>query len=181
MNIAIIIAAAAVTFAEGTAPYLGEPSDETVNVSTIEEFKASGYDMLFLDTNKTHEAVVEYVQVRKEEYDVLTSRFEKVWSSFHGTEEGRIRIHGSRKSQIVTDTQKLTTYADGYTHAENIVKRVPRPRPAATNRIERKERIIRGTERYKEFKRCMEERKKNKPKEVTVEHDAVTGKDTEVK
>lgn len=179
MNISIMILAAAVTFAEGGPTFDGEPSTNAVHIETIEDFEKSGLDVVYIDTNKTTALVYQrIVCVPEREYMVLTSNFAKVWSAMHTTEDGRIRMHGMRRSQILTDTQKLTTYADGYTHAEPLRKKRVNPRQAMTNAVKRTEPIKRYSDRQSRMRESLKLFKDRKPKEVTLEHDAATGKDT---
>lgn len=99
----------------------------------------------------------EVVLVAPEEYAALTNNAVEAWKKLHETEAGRVKLHGRRVNTSVMDGKvRVDTYADGF--------RMPFPM----------------SPRHLEFRAIIDEKKKHrtKPKEVTLEHDAATGKDT---
>ena len=98
----------------------------------------------------------EVVLVAPEEYAALTNGAVEAWKKLHETEAGRVQLHGRRVNTSVMDGKvRVDTYADGF--------RMPFPMSA----------------RHLEFRAKINAAKRDsKPKEVTLEHDAATGKDT---
>lgn len=119
------------------------------------------------------------------EYAMMTGRVDQVWRTMNATESGRVGLHGARVTQEVDETScvKTTVYKDGYRFAEPMPKKhitVPDapsrrgvPKPEAVNR--------RISDRQRRFREAIEARKSAPIKEITVEHDAATGKDKVVK
>ena len=99
----------------------------------------------------------EVVLVSPDEYAALTNDAVRAWHKLHETEEGRRKLHGRRINTKVEPSKtggmnRVDTYEDGF--------RFPWPMSA----------------RHLEFRAKLNTAKK--PKEITVEHDATTGKDT---
>lgn len=121
------------------------------------------------------------VLVDPDEYEMLTGRLEKVWSSLNSTEDGRIKIHGMRQRQYVEGEEKFTVYKDGYIFSERMVLHNARPRVITSKRenpkkkAERINKLI--SDRQEEYRKERDRVLRGVPKEVTVEHDATTGKD----
>lgn len=120
------------------------------------------------------------------DYAMLTNKIEASWRLANSTEENRLKVHGKRVNQQIEDGEKSTTYEDGYKYYERIpVKKRPPHSPQeiarAKERIEKRKATPRGSARYRDFKRLLEERKRAKTKEVNVEYNAVNGETKEVK
>ena len=95
----------------------------------------------------------EVILVSPDEYAALTNNAVEAWKKLHETEAGRVKLHGRRVNTSVTNGHvRVDTYADGF--------RMPFPM----------------SPRHLEFRAKLNEAKKTK--EVTVEHDATTGKDS---
>lgn len=119
------------------------------------------------------------VIVDPDEYEMLTGRVEKVWAGLNSTEDGRIRLHGKRVDQFPTNAVKVTVYADGYRHLERMVVKAP-ARPVVRNvkKTPQEPRKPFGiSDRQWKFRQRRKEALSGKAKEVSVEHDAVAGKD----
>lgn len=93
------------------------------------------------------------VIVSPDEYRALTNNVIETWRRLHGTEEGRAKIHGRRVNTSVAGNVRIDTYEDGW--------RKPWPM----------------SRRQEDHMRLRARLAKRKPKEITVEHDATTGKD----
>lgn len=117
-----------------------------------------------------------------DEYAMLTGQVASVWKTFHATEDGRRKIHGKRVRQTINTNAlvKTTVYADGYTFDEPLVR--------STREVKRKFaevppskrsplQLKNVSERYRKMIEEREKRRNAKPKTVTIEHDATTGKD----
>jgi len=115
--------------------------------------------------------------VDPERYAMMTGRVEQVWRSMNADENGRTKLHGKRIGQEIIDNVKVTTYDDGYRHSEKMEqKKAETIRPFKT--IEKKKvPDSRISERHQKMREELAARKAGKVKEVTVEHDATTGKD----
>lgn len=146
------------------------------------------------DTETENLAIVGVDGVRRQvalvdpdEYAMLTGNVAKVWAALNSTLDGRQKLHGKQTKTIVDkETASVTTeYADGYRHTEKMVKRTPPKPPAAVPRgkakaaAERKPANI--SARHWEMRQRVKAAKDGKPREVTINHNANTGKDTEVK
>lgn len=116
-----------------------------------------------------------------EQYELMTSRFERVWNVMNAKEESRILLHGKRDRQVVEGNTKSTIYADGFVYHEKMIPKTLVPRATVvTNRT--RSGIIRTkpngiSERQWKMRERLRKIKESEPKTVTVEHDAVTGKD----
>lgn len=125
------------------------------------------------------------VLVDPAEYKLLTERLESVWQSFHATADGRRKLHGKLERTEIDEKarQKVEIYADGFRHTETLpVKR--KPTEAKITRLQAKieEQKPKGmSDRRWEMLQAFKKHRQSVPKQVTVEHDAVTGKDTMVK
>ena len=118
--------------------------------------------------------------VDPEEYEILKGNVKLLIESANKTEDSRIRLHGKRKEQIIEDGKKHTIYEDGFIFTEKMAQRTAKPR--ATIVTNRSESVIMPrpngiSDRHWEVMKARSEYKKRKPKQVTVEHDALTGKD----
>lgn len=124
----------------------------------------------------------EVVLVSPEEYEMLTGRVEKVWKQLNSTPEGRKMLHGREVShEIDTETlRKVDIYADGFRFEQNIPPK--RTRPEADSRgsqaKQRPEVKPDGISvRQWQMRKKLRTARSAKPKTVTVEHNAATGKD----
>ncbi len=131
-----------------------------------------------------------------DEYAMLTGQVASVWHALHKTDDGRRKIHGNRVNQIINTNAlvKTSVYADGYTFDEPLVrntrsvkerfasvppsKRSPVASGVPISRSIRLNKSPALSERHRKFREELERRKNAKPKTVTLEHDANTGKDT---
>lgn len=119
------------------------------------------------------------------EYKLLTERLESVWQSFHATADGRRKLHGRLERTEIDEKarQKVEIYADGFRHTETLpVKR--KPTEAKMTRLQAKieEQKPKGmSDKRWEMRQAFKKHRLGVPKQVTVEHNAVTGKDTVVK
>jgi len=120
----------------------------------------------------------ECVILSVEQYAMLTGRLDQVWQSFNKTEDGRLKLHGKRDKTYLSDDmkEKVIVYSDGFVHREkaivkstNTISRVNMKRPSFDR--------ARFSERHANMKEAIERRKRGEIKTVTLEHDAVTGKD----
>lgn len=124
--------------------------------------------------------------VDPDEYALMTGQVAAVWKSLHSTDDGRRKIHGKRVGQSIDEKAgvKSTVYADGYTFQEPLVRNTREVRRAFSSVPPSKRTPVAAgvpmaniSERQKEMRRRREERRNAKPKTVTIEHDAATGKD----
>lgn len=117
-----------------------------------------------------------------DEYKLLTERLESVWRSFHATAEGRKKLHGKIVRTEINEKarQKVEIYVDGYRHTETLPEK-RKPADAKKTRLQTKteEQKPKGmSDKQWEMRQAFERHKRSVPKQVTVEHDAATGKDT---
>ena len=119
------------------------------------------------------------------EYRLLTERLDAVWQSFHSTADGRRKLHGKLERTEIDEKarQKVEIYADGFRHTETLpAKRKPTEVKITRLQAKIEEQKPKGmSDRHWKARRALLKRKQGIPKQVTVEHDAVTGKDTVVK
>lgn len=116
------------------------------------------------------------------EYRLLTERLDAVWQSFHSTADGRRKLHGKIERTEIDEKamQKVEVHADGYRHTEAMQRR---ERPAAA-KLTRPAAKVEPTkpkgmsDKRWEMRQAFKKHRQGVPKQVTVEHDAVTGKDT---
>lgn len=132
-----------------------------------------------------------------DEYALLTNQVVSVWKALHATDDGRRKIHGKRVREVINTNAlvKTTVYADGYSFDEPLVrntrsvkerfasvppsKRSPVARGVPLSDASRKAIGIKNvSERHRKMIEEREKRRNAKPKTVTIEHDATTGKDT---
>lgn len=102
----------------------------------------------------------EVVIIEPEYYAMLTGRVEQLWRKVNATESDRVGLHGPRVIQSVTNGVKRTVYRDGFRYDEKMLK---------SSRI---------SPRQAEMRSRFNHWRDGKTKEVTVDHDATTGKDT---
>lgn len=122
----------------------------------------------------------EVVIVSPDEYAVLTGRIETVWKSMNSTEHERVRLHGKRIDQTVDEKEfvKHTVYQDGFVFTEKMIRKSTRPVIVDGKKPSRKlKKPNRVSQRHWEMMKKRIEQKQKPVKEVTVEHDATTGKD----
>lgn len=119
--------------------------------------------------------------VEPAEYAMMTGKVDQVWRSLNSTDEGRRQLHGVRLRTEV-DTNRLvrvTVYKDGYRHTEAMEVKSPSANRPSVN----KKQVIKVkpnnnvSERHRKFIEALKARSLAKPKEVTIEHNAATGKD----
>lgn len=124
----------------------------------------------------------EVVILSPDDYQVLTDRLERVWTSMNSTDDGRSKLHGKRTARVVKDNGIQFTYSDGFTYFEKghaksygqiratvVTNRVRNATiPTKPNGISSRQWMMR---------KKREAILKGEVKEVTVEHDALTGKD----
>lgn len=122
----------------------------------------------------------EVVIVPPDAYAALTGRLDIVWKSMNSTEDGRIKIHGKRVDQTVDEKEsvKHTVYQDGFVFTEKMIRKSTRPVIVDGKKPSRKlKKPNRVSQRHWEMMKKRIEQKQKPVKEVTVEHDATTGKD----
>lgn len=119
------------------------------------------------------------------EYRLLTERLDAVWQSFHATADGRRKLHGKLERTEIDEKarQKVEIYADGFRHTETLpVKRKPTEVKITRLQAKIEEQKPKGmSDKRWEMRQAFKKFRQGVPKQVTVEHDAVTGKDTVVK
>jgi len=120
----------------------------------------------------------EVVILDPEEHAALTGKLSQVWSAMNSTEDGRRKLHGKiERTDIDEEAKKKTdVYTDGYCHVTpfEVRKPVEMKKFAAPPKKTRDSRI---SERHRKMREELAARKAGNVKEVTVEHDAATGKD----
>lgn len=120
------------------------------------------------------------------QYAVMTGQTAKVWASLNAQEDSRARLHGGRAvRKDVVGNDLVMTYPDGFVWTEKGTRKTAETmrkirggqkstgRPAVPRRP--------MSDRQRKFLEELHRRKDMKPKEITVIHDANTGKDTVVK
>lgn len=120
------------------------------------------------------------------EYAMMTGRVQSVWASLNSTRDGRTKLHGKCKSKVDDETKELVeTYADGYVFrtpmvekTRNVVRLIKNDgvSPVKVQKDWRK-RPGNVSKLHWEMKQKLQAAKSGKVKEVTVIHDAATGKD----
>ena len=115
-----------------------------------------------------------------DEYAMLTGQVASVWQALHKTDDGRRKIHGKRVNQVINEKAgvKTSVYADGYSFDEPLVRNTREVKRAFAAAPARRAQSTALSERHRKFREELERRKNAKPKTVTIEHDANTGKDT---
>lgn len=119
------------------------------------------------------------------EYRLLTERLDAVWKSFHSTADGRRKLHGKLERTEIDEKarKKVEIYADGFRHTETLhAKRKPTEVKITRLQAKIEEQKPKGmSDKRWEMRQAFKKHRLGVPKQVTVEHDAVTGKDTVVK
>lgn len=120
------------------------------------------------------------VLVDPEDWAALNGNVKQLIDSANRTENGRTNLHGKRKEQIVDGNEKHTIYEDGFIFTEKMNQRTSDIRAKIlTNRHEKAE-LVRPkgiSDRHWEMMKKRAEFKKKTPRQVNIEHDALTGKD----
>ena len=132
-----------------------------------------------------------------DEFCYVTNMVFKWYAHMNSTREGRAALHGKKEGGVTVTTNEVGTitkrqaYEDGYVHVETatVPKHKLRPNGRIDARIEgldapRQVRIHHPagiSQRQREMREARERIRQKKPKEITVNHDANTGKDTVVK
>lgn len=126
----------------------------------------------------------EVVIMDTETHMMMTGRLDQVWKTMNETKAGRERIHGKVVETRIDEEakEKVEVYKDGFVHTEKMEKKNKNTMKSFVGagkrgKVPRK----RFSARQSEMQRKLDEWKAKKPKTVTVEHDAVTGKDKLVK
>lgn len=123
------------------------------------------------------------VLVDPAEYKMLTERLDAVWQSFHATPDGRRKLHGRIERTEIDEAkrEKAEVHADGYRHVETMPTK--RRGGAATVKVgganggeQPKPGDI--SDRQWQMRQRLKVLKNKPAREVVVEHDAATGKDT---
>ena len=120
------------------------------------------------------------VIVEPEQYAMLTGRLDQVWRSMNADENGRTKLHGMRVDQTVDEKtmEKHTIYKDGYIFTEKMQpKRTVTIQNKQTKKPNLDNKRKRVSARHWEMLKKREEMQKKPVKEVSVIHDATTGKD----
>ena len=118
------------------------------------------------------------VLVDPEDWAAVTNNVFREIARLNATENGRIRLHGNRKQQIVNDKdhEKVSVYEDGFVFVEKMTASRPFVEKRKSKADESAKRSL-YSKKYVEMLEARAERAKGKAKTVTVEHDAATGKD----
>jgi len=113
------------------------------------------------------------------EYAMMTGRVDQVWRSLNATDSGRRQLHGKivRTEIDATNAVKVTVYGDGYRFSELIPAKRSEARKDRKAAVRQRIRDNRISERQQKFREALEARKDAPVKEVTLEHNAATGKD----
>lgn len=119
------------------------------------------------------------------EYRLLTERLDAVWQSFHSTADGRRKLHGKLERTEIDEKarQKVEIYADGFRHTETLPAKRKHTEVKITRLQEEKEEKKPKwmSDKQWEMRQAFRKFRQGVPKQVTVEHDASTGKDRVVK
>lgn len=120
-----------------------------------------------------------------DEYKLLTERLQAVWYSLNSTSDGRIKLHGKIERTEIDEKarKKVEIYADGYRHTETLPAKRKSTEVKITCLQEKKEEKKPKwmSDKQWEMRQAFKKFRQGVPKQVTVEHDAMTGKDTVVK
>ena len=126
-----------------------------------------------------------------DEFCYVTNMVFKWYAHMNSTREGRAALHGKKEGGVTVTTNevgaitKRQAYEDGYVHEETA--KVSKPRPKVVIDGIPKPMVIPVrhpagiSQRQKDMREARERIRQKKPKEITVNHDANTGKDTVVK
>ena len=169
-----------------------KPEIEKVTACQIHLYtKADGSEVVYIVGSDGLERPV--VLVDPLEYRLLTERLDAVWQSLHATAEGRRRLHGKLERMKIDENthQKVEIYADGFRHTETLPVKRNLPKAKKTHlqlkiAEQKKKRLLEKIEEQKpkgmsdkrwQMRKAFLRHRLGIPKQVTVEHDAVTGKD----
>lgn len=125
----------------------------------------------------------EVVLISPFEYEILKRKVEDAWKYANSTYQGRVTLHGKEVAHEIDMEahRKVDIYEDGYRHEEVIPhKTKPSERASDASKVRKMaavKRPNRASSRHLEMLKRIREAKGRKPKEVTVEHNAITGKD----
>ena len=120
------------------------------------------------------------VIVEPEQYAMLTGRLDQVWRSMNSDETSRVKLHGMRTDQTIDEKtmEKHTIYKDGFIFTEKMQPKrtvtIQNKQPKKPNLDNKRKRV---SARHWEMLKKREEMQKKPVKEVSVIHDATTGKD----
>lgn len=120
------------------------------------------------------------------EYKMLTERLDTVWRSFHATSDSRMKLHGKIERTEIDEKarKKIEIYADGFRHTETIPEKRPEKRKPKDGKKTPLHKKIEDqkpkwmSDRQWEMRQAFKNHRLRIPKQLTVEHDAVTGNDT---
>lgn len=159
------------------AAYLTTPSwikAEGVKVYRLELHEESNRLYLVGSDLEKREVVI----VEPTEYSMLTGRLEKVWASLNATRQGRVQLHGKARTEVDEKAgTKTDIHEDGFRYTEKLPVKTATSRPRRIERNDPPRKPSGISARQWEMQRKAKEARSAKPREVTVEHDAVTGKD----
>lgn len=115
--------------------------------------------------------------VDPDQYSLMTGQVAQVWKSLHKDEDGRMKMHGKRVSQEIDAANgvKTTVYEDGYRNVERFETKTKKTMEEFSG--QKAESRPNMSERQRRMRELLSARKSGKVKEVTLEHDAATGKD----
>lgn len=116
------------------------------------------------------------------EYKMLTERIDAVWQSFHATSDGRRKLHGKIERTEIDEKahKKVEIYADGFRHTETIPEK-RKTKDVGKTTSHKKIEVQKPkwmSDRQWEMRQAFKNHRLRIPKQLTVEHDVVTGKDT---
>lgn len=161
-----------------------KPEVEKVTAYRIHLYRnTDGSEVAYLVGSDNVERPV--VLLDPDEYRLLTERLDAVWQSFHSTADGRRKLHGKLERTEIDEKarQKVEIYADGFRHTETLhAKR--KPTEVKITRLQAKieeQKPKWMSDKQWEMRQALRKFRHGIPKQVTVEHDAATGKDTVVK
>lgn len=130
----------------------------------------------------------EVALVDPSEYAMMTGQVSAVWKSLNATRDGRVKLHGKCTGTVIDAEakEKRETYADGYIWREpmvlktrKVVSEIKGGDPTKPKRPKERPRHL--SKMQWEMRQKLEAARSGKVKEVTVEHDAATGKDKVIK
>lgn len=111
------------------------------------------------------------------QYALMTGKVDAVWRTMNETSEGRKSLHGRLTRQEIDKDAKTKTevYADGYRHTFALETIRTTRQSIATNHVPKVDRSM--SERQRLYRERLKDARNRKPKTVTLEHDAATGKE----
>lgn len=131
----------------------------------------------------------EVVLMEPEQYSILTGQVQTIWASMNKTRDARAKLHGKANTTVTTNgNEKVTVerYDDGYVFTDRMTVKTREDidkfrlthRAAKSGRVMPKPVKPRNiSDRQWQMRQKLNDALSGKPKEVNVEHDAVTGKD----